>query len=82
MITQVASGVPRRNGSLHVQEICRMALALQKLFPALKSGATVVTEVSQLHLRVGIHTGAYRQMPGIQFLLVGEKPERSNFLQF
>ncbi|OQV20781.1 Atrial natriuretic peptide receptor 1 [Hypsibius exemplaris] len=51
----VASGLPIRNGQEHIREICRMALALQKIFPRLYSSND--GDDQKLSLRIGIHTG-------------------------
>ncbi|XP_055327424.1 atrial natriuretic peptide receptor 1-like [Paramacrobiotus metropolitanus] len=47
----VVSGLPKRNGTRHITEICLMALQLKKAFGALKTRLP-------MQLRIGIHTGS------------------------
>ena len=50
----LVSGLPERNGTRHVVEIARTALALLK---AVKSFRIRHRPLDQLQLRIGIHTG-------------------------
>ena len=56
----VVSGLPRRNGTRHADQIARMALDLLGVV----TGLNLPQFPKGLSVRIGIHTGRYRHLPG------------------